>query len=134
MRYIVSILFSSHVMIHMVITLIHSQIEPYQGNGDDTAVNVIRLLCKQAWDGFPEVSSVTSATMRWGEEQPKLYCPDDYWIVAFRVSNMIHDCLTMLILQYGLVIFIIVTMPFHNTQYIMGYNIMAQPHGLTMSL
>ena len=34
----------------------------------------------------------------------------------------------------GLVTFIIVTMPFHNTQYIMGYNIMAQPHGLTMSL
>ena len=39
-------------------------------------------------------------------------------------------------LLYGLVTFIIVAMPFHNrpTQYIMGYNIMAQPHGLTMSL
>ena len=37
-------------------------------------------------------------------------------------------------LGLGLVTFIIVTMPFHNTQYIMGYNIMAQPHGLTMSL
>ena len=34
----------------------------------------------------------------------------------------------------GLVTFIIVTMPIHNTQYIMGYNIMAQPCGLTMSL
>ena len=41
---------------------------------------------------------------------------------------------TLLKWYYGLVIFIIVTMPFHNTQYIMGYNIMAQPHGLTMSL
>ena len=81
----------------VVIFLILSQIQPDQGYYDDTAVNVIRLLCKQAWDGFPEVSSVTSATMHWGEEQPKLYCPDDYWIVAFRVSNMIHDCLRMLI-------------------------------------
>ena len=89
--------FSSHIMIKVVISLIPSQIEPYQGNGDDTAVNAIRLLCKQALDGFPEVSSVTSATMRWGKLQPKLYCPDDYWIVAFRVSNMIHDCLRMLI-------------------------------------
>ena len=40
----------------------------------------------------------------------------------------------LLLPVYGLVTFIIVTMPFHNTQYIMGYNIMAQPHGLTMSL
>ena len=38
------------------------------------------------------------------------------------------------VINIGLVTFIIVTMPFHNTQYIMGYNIMAQPHGLTMSL
>ena len=44
-----------------------------------------------------------------------------------------HKNYTRFILM-GLVTFIIVTMPFHNTQYIMGYNIMAHPHGLTMSL
>ena len=44
------------------------------------------------------------------------------------------DRFPIISLHYGLVTFIIVTMPFHNTQYIMGYNIMAQPHGLTMSL
>ena len=34
----------------------------------------------------------------------------------------------------SLVTFIIVTMPFHNTEFIMEYNIMAQRHGLTRSL
>ena len=48
-----------------------------------------------------------------------------------------NDCLVSKECQfkeghYGLVTCIVVTMPFHNTQYIMGYNIMAQPHGLTM--
>ena len=64
------------------------QIQNFQGDNDDTAVNVIRLLCKQAWGSFPEVDNVTSATMIWGDVQPKVYCPDDYWIVAFRVSKM----------------------------------------------
>ena len=74
----------------------HFQIEPYQGDEDDSAVNVIRLLCKQAWDDFPEVSNVTSATMYWGTAHEKIYCPKDYWIVALRVSSMIHDWLRML--------------------------------------
>ena len=52
---------------------------------------------------------------------------------AWGIMQMV-ECLAMCEHSYGLVIFIIVTMPFHNTQYIMGYNIMAQPHGLTMSL
>ena len=34
----------------------------------------------------------------------------------------------------SLVTFIKVTMPFHNREYIMGYNIMAQTNGLTRSL
>ena len=74
----------------MVMIIACFQIDPYKPDYDDTSVNGIRLLCKQAWDGFPEADSVTSATMIWGEEQNKLYCPDDYWIVAFRVSNK-HD-------------------------------------------
>ena len=95
-------LFSSHIQ---MITLIHSQIEPAQGRGDDTAVNVIRLLCKQAWGGFPVVGSVTSDTMPWGNEQPRIYCPDNYWIVAFQVNNMIYDCIstTLLLCEYILV-------------------------------
>ena len=48
-------------------------------------------------------------------------------LIGYNGSSKVVTCI-------GLVTFIIVTMPFHNTQYIMGYNIMAQPHGLTMSL
>ena len=86
-----------HIVIQMI-TLIHSQIEPARGSGDDTAVNVIRLLCKQAWGGFPEVGNVTSGTMYWGDEHSKVYCPDDYWIVAFKVNNVIHDCIRITLL------------------------------------
>ena len=49
-----------------------------------------------------------------------------------RIEYITQDCFCKF--NTGLVTFIIVTMPFHNTQYTMGYNIMAQPHGLTMSL
>ena len=42
---------------------IQLNIEPNMISVDNTAVNVIRLLCLQAWDGFPEVYTVTSSTM-----------------------------------------------------------------------
>ena len=61
------------------------QIEPYQGSDDDTAVNMIRLLCKQAVGDILEVGSVESSYANWGNVQQKVYCPDDYWIVAYRV-------------------------------------------------
>ena len=64
------------------------QIYPFgTPSGDDSGVAVITLLCKQAWDDFPEVGSVTSAVDIYGDLQPKIYCPDDHWIVAFRVNK-----------------------------------------------
>ena len=53
------------------------------------------------------------------------------------LTRMWHYSEVVLLLHSGinsLVTFIIVTMAFHNAQYIMGYNIIALPHGLTMSL
>ena len=49
-------------------------------------------------------------------------------------AKQMNNKKTKMIYNQCLVTFIIVKMLFHNTQYIMGYNIMAQPHGLTMSL
>ena len=72
----------------------HVQIQTFQGySGVDTAVNVIRLLCKQARDGFPGVGSVTSATGDLRDMRDKRFCPEDYWIAAFLVSNnlMLYD-------------------------------------------
>jgi hypothetical protein len=61
------------------------KIHPPQGSGDDTAVNVIRLLCLQAWSPFSEVAAITSNTMTWGNMEEKLFCPRDFWIVQFRL-------------------------------------------------
>ena len=71
------------------------QIESGQGDGDDTAVNVIRLLCKQAWGDFLEAGSVTSATQSWGDWQSPIYCPADYWIVAYRVRHVLYFLLDL---------------------------------------
>ena len=59
---------------------------------DDTAVNVVRLFCKQVGGGFLEVGNVTSSTFTYGDVWPKLYCPTDYWIVAYRVSARPSTC------------------------------------------
>ena len=54
-------------MVIMFIYLPYIKIDPNRADGDDSVVNVIRLLCKQAWDDFPVSGSVVSATESWGQ-------------------------------------------------------------------
>ena len=42
----------------------------------------------QAVGDFLEAGSVKSPTADWGDVQQKVYCPDDYWIVAFKVRSL----------------------------------------------
>ena len=60
------------------------QIEPGQGSDDDSSVNAVRLLCIQTWDDV-EVGYVESLTLSFGSYRSPIYCPTDYWLVAFKV-------------------------------------------------
>ena len=65
-----------------------SQIKPDGGFGaDDTSVNIIKLICKEAWGSYKEVATVQSDGKTWGTLKSKLYCSNNYWVVKFKVGE-----------------------------------------------
>ena len=68
--------------------LVIFQIEYYNVSIDNTAVNVIRLLCREPCGDFPEIDNVTSSTLPLGNVFSAVYCPAEYWVVQFKVRML----------------------------------------------
>ena len=50
------------------------KVEEDQAEGDDTAVNAIKILCAQPRNGRTVESEPTSSTQQWGKWEGKLFC------------------------------------------------------------
>ncbi|XP_031552354.1 vitelline membrane outer layer protein 1-like [Actinia tenebrosa] len=54
------------------------KVETYQGSGDDTSLNAIKLLCRKPCGGYP--NSVTSRKGGWGRWSYTSHCPEYYFL------------------------------------------------------